>query len=93
MIKTFADKATELLFCEGNAKGIPRSVWARAVRKLDMVDNAMDVTDLRVPPGNRLRAFQGDKVGYYSISINDQWRIVFRFEGEDAYDVAICDYH
>ena len=91
MIKTFADKATELLFCDGATKGIPRSVWAGAVRKMDMVDNAMDVTDLRVPPGNELRALQGDKAGYYSISVNDQWRIVFRFEGEDAYDVGICD--
>lgn len=93
MIKTFADKATEMLFCEGEAKGIPRNVWARAIRKLDMIDNAVDVKDLRVPPGNRLHALQGDKNGFYAISVNDQWRICFRFVGEDAFDVEICDYH
>ncbi|MDO4290800.1 MAG: type II toxin-antitoxin system RelE/ParE family toxin [Eggerthellaceae bacterium] len=93
MIKTFADKDTELLFSDGKAKHLPRDIWARSLRKLDMVDNAFAVDDLRVPPGNRLHLLQGDRFGQYAISINDQWRICFRFRNGNAYDVEICDYH
>lgn len=93
MIKTFADKETEMLFAEGKSKRLPRDILNRAVRKLDMIDNAYAVEDLRVPPGNRLHLLQGDRFGQYAISINDQWRICFTFKGEDAYDVEICDYH
>ena len=93
MIKSFADKNTELIFCEGLSKKLPVEVMRRAIRKLDMVDSAMSADDLRVPPGNRLHRLQGTRAGHYAISINDQWRICFRFEGEDAYDVQICDYH
>lgn len=93
MIKSFADKRTENLFADGFAKKVPASIQKRAVRKLDMVDSAFSVEDLRVPPGNRLHALTGDRVGQWSISVNDQWRICFRFEGEDAYDVELCDYH
>lgn len=93
MIKTFADRDTELLFCDGKLKKIPPDVLARALRKLDMIDSAYRVEDLRVPPGNRLHALKGDRDGFFAISINMQWRICFRFAGEDAYDVEICDYH
>lgn len=93
MIKSFADKDTELLFTDGKAKKIPKNIWSRALRKLDMIDNAYVADDLRVPPGNRLYLLQGDRFGQYSISINDQWRICFRFSGENAFDVEICDYH
>ena len=93
MIKTFADKHTEELFLDGNSSVLPPDVRKRALRKLDRVDTAYRVDDLRVPPGNRLHKLQGDREGQWSLSINDQWRICFRFEGEDAYDVEICDYH
>lgn len=93
VIKTFADRETESLFCDGCARKLPRDIWSRALRKLDMIDNAYAVDDLRVPPGNRLHRLQGDRFGLYSISINDQWRICFSFREENAYDVEICDYH
>jgi toxin HigB-1 len=57
------------------------------------VDRATSLEDLKVPPGNRLHALKGDRRGQYAISINDQWRICFRFKDGDAYDVEVCDYH
>lgn len=93
MIISFADNATETLFCDGTSKRLPPEVVKRALRKLDMVDSAHTVEDLRVPPGNRLHRLQGNRFGQYSLSINDQWRLCFRFEGEDAFDVELCDYH
>jgi len=93
MIKSFANKETELLFCDGVSKKIPANIVKRALRKLDMIDNAFRIEDLRVPPSNRLHALRGNREGQFSISINDQWRICFRFVDEDAFDVEICDYH
>lgn len=93
MIKSFADKDTECLFCDGTARKIPRDIWARALRKLDMIDSAYIVDDLCVPPANRLHRLQGDRFGQYALAINDQWRICFNFRNENAYDVEICDYH
>lgn len=93
MIKTFADSSTETLFCEGISKDLPPDICARAIRKLDMIDNAFRIEDLRVPPGNRLHKLQGDRSDQYSISINDRWRICFVYEQPDAFDVEICDYH
>lgn len=93
MIKSFADRRTEQLFTTGKAGKYPPAILQRAVRKLDMVDNAMGVDDLRVPPGNKLHALSGDRDGQWAICVNDQWRICFRFEGENAYDVELCDYH
>lgn len=93
MIKSFADKATEQLFCEGSSRKFPADVAGRALRKLDMLDAAVSVDDMRVPPGNRLHALQGNRAGQHAVSVNNQWRICFRFDGEDAYDVEICDYH
>lgn len=93
MIKSFADKTTEALFATGKAKRVPNEVAKRAVRKLDMIDSAYRIEDLRVPPGNKLHALMGNKEGQWSISVNDQRRICFRFEGEDAFDVEFCDYH
>lgn len=58
-----------------------------------MIAAAKNINDLRVPPGNRLEELKGNLAGYYSIRINDQWRIIFKFEGGDAYDVTIIDYH
>ena len=93
MIKTFADKRTQSLFEEGSAKGVPSTLAARAVRKLDMIDAAARIGDLRVPPGNKLHLLEGDRKGQYAIAVNDQWRICFHFRGEDAFDVEFCDYH
>jgi proteic killer suppression protein len=63
------------------------------MRKLEYIDLATRLDDLKVPPGNRLHGLEGDRKGKHSISVNDQWRICFRFEDGDAYDVEICDYH
>ena len=93
MIKTFADKRTQELYLTGKAKRFPPDVAGGAARKLEYVDLATSRDDLKVPPGNRLHRLEGDRQGQYSISVNDQWRICFRFEGEDAYDVKLCDYH
>ena len=70
-----------------------RGSCQRAARKLEYIDLATQLDDLKVPPGNRLHALEGDRKGQYSISVNDQWRICFRFLDGDAYDVEFCDYH
>jgi len=93
MIKTFADKRTQELYLTGRAKRFPQDVAARATRKLEYVDLATSLDDLRVPPGNRLHRLGGDREGQHAISVNDQWRICFRFIDGDAYDVEVCDYH
>ncbi len=92
MIKSFADKDTEDLYRDGASKAFPPEVVVRALRKLDMIDAAYRVEDLRVPPGNRLHRLQGDRFGQYSISVNDQWRICFDYRGEDATNVELCNY-
>jgi len=93
MIRSFADKHTEQLYLTGRSKKLPPDVVRRAVRKLDLIDTVVKVDDLRVPPGNRLHALSGDRDGQHSVSINDQWRICFRFREGDAWEVEICDYH
>jgi len=93
MIKSFADRRTQELYVAGNAKRIPVEVARRASRKLEYVDLAARLDDLKVPPGNRLKALTGKRKGQHSIRVNDQWRICFRFSEGDAYDVEFCDYH
>ena len=93
MIKTFADRRTEELFVTGAAKRVPADVARRALRKLELVHVATQLSDLRVPPGNRLHALKADRAGQHAIAVNDQWRICFRFVDGDAYDVEFCDYH
>jgi toxin HigB-1 len=93
MIRTFADRRTRDLFTMGTAKRFPPDVAGRAARKLEYVDLAKSLDDLRVPPGNRLHALKDDREGQYVIAVNDQWRICFRFVDGDAYDVEVCDYH
>lgn len=93
MIKTFADKRTAELFVKGAVRGFPPDVARRAVRKLEYVDLATRLDDLRTPPGNRLHALRGDRAGQHSIAVNDQWRICFRFVDGDAFEVEVCDYH
>ena len=93
MIRTFADKRTAALFANGSAADLPPDVVRRAVRKLEYVDLATSLSDLRVPPGNRLHALKGTRRDQHSIAVNDQWRICFRWLEGDAYDVEFCDYH
>ena len=93
VIKTFKDKHTQQLYATGKSKRLPADVLQRARRRLEYVDLAACLDDLKVPPSNRLHALSRDRAGQYSISINDQWRICFRFETGDAYDVEITDYH
>ena len=93
MIKTFADKRTAELFVKGAVRGFPPDVARRAVRKLEYVDLATRLDDLRTPPGNRLHALRGDRAGQHSIAVNDQWRICFRFVDGDTFEVEVCDYH
>lgn len=93
MIKTFADRRSRDLYATGKAKRFPTDVAKRAVRKLEYVDLATQLDDLKVPPRNRLHALEGDRKGQFAILINDQWRICFRFVDGDALDVEVCDYH
>lgn len=92
-IKTFADKQTQQLYLTGKARRVPPDVAKRAARKLEQVNAVTRVEDLKVPPGNRLHPLEDDRHGQHSISVNDQWRICFRFEDGDVYDVEFCDYH
>lgn len=92
VIKAFADKDTGAIF----AGRCPRrwlSIRAQAERKLAMLHAARTLEFLRSPPGNRLEALHGDRLGQHSIRINDRWRICFRWSGGDAFDVEIVDYH
>jgi len=93
MIKTFADKRTAALFAGLKVRQFSGQ-WERVARKkLDLIHAATTIDFLRVPPGNRLERLSGDRQRQWSIRINDQWRVCFRFEGGDAYDVEIIDYH
>jgi toxin HigB-1 len=92
MIKTFHCKDTQALF-EGKCPRKFKAFINAAERKLQMIDDAYAIEDLRVPPGNRLEALRGDRKGRWSIRVNDQWRVCFRFEEGNAFDVEIIDYH
>ena len=92
MIKTFNCRDTQALF-EGKPSRRFKAIARVSERKLQMLDNACSIEDLRVPPGNRLEALHGDRKGEWSIRINDQWRVCFRFTEGDAFAVAIVDYH
>lgn len=93
MIRSFADKETEKIYRQIFSKRLPQSIQRTALRKLIMLDNAAALEDLRVPPANRLESLQGDRAGQYSIRINNQYRICFKFFGGDCFDVEIADYH
>ena len=96
MIRNFRDHATEDLFNGRNTKAarqrLPRSLWKVATRRLDALDQAEILDDLRVPPGNRLEALRGDRSGQHSIRINDQYRICFRWTESGPVDVEVVDY-
>ena len=93
MIKSFADKNTEELFITGKNSKINPAIISTALRKLDYLNSANSINDLRIPPGNKLELLKGGLSGKYSIRINDQYRIVFNFELGNAYNVEIKDYH
>lgn len=96
MIKSFADQTTRDIF-EGadtkSARKIPKNIWSVARRKLEHVNHAGDLDDLRTPPGNQLKSLKGDLKGLYSIRINDQFRVVFAFADGNATEVIVTDYH
>jgi toxin HigB-1 len=92
VIRSFRNPHTEALF-EGNTVRLYVNFRSVAERKLQMLHRATRLEDLRVPPNNRLEALQRDRKGQHSIRINDQWRLCFRFDGRDAWDVEIVDYH
>jgi len=81
------------LFQSGRSKRLQPDILRRAVRRLEYIDLADRIEDLAVPPSNRLHSLRGDREGQYAISVNDQWRICFRFVDGDAYDVEVTDYH
>ena len=93
MIQSFADAETEYFFSTGKSRRLPASIRARAAMRLTQLNAAAQVDDLRLPPSNRLEALKHDRVGQWSIRINDQWRVCFRFERGDAFGVEIVDYH
>ena len=96
MIRSFEDSATEDLYHgrkTSRVRRLPQAIIPIALRKLDILNAAHELVDLRVPPGNRLELLKGDREGFYSIRINDQWRIIFRWENGGANDVSIVDYH
>lgn len=96
MIQSFADETAVDLFLQRNtrqARRLPRDLWRVAQRKLKALDVAARLDDLRVPAGNRLERLKGRRSGQYSIRINDQYRVTFRWENGHAYDVGVEDYH
>jgi proteic killer suppression protein len=93
LIQSFADRATRRFFENGICPGRWRSFERAAADKLILLDAAVELRDLRSPPGNRLEALRADRAGYYSIRINRQWRVVFRWTDAGPADVEICDYH
>ncbi len=93
MIKSFRDKEPEKIFGRRLSNKFPRNIQHVARRKLMILNAAPELTALRIPPGNRLKALKGDRKGQHSIRINDQWRICFKWKAGDAYDVEITDYH
>ena len=93
MIKSFESKETEQIFARLRSRKLPQDIQQIAYRKLRMLNNAVSLEDLRIPPANRLEKLKGNRAGQYSIRINDQWRICFVWRQGDAYRVEITDYH
>jgi len=93
MIKSFRSKEVEKLWNRQRSAKLPLIIQSKSRDKLAQIDAAIQVEDLRFPPGNRLEALSGDRAGQHSIRINQQWRICFRWEAGNAFDVEIVDYH
>ena len=93
VITSFAGRETERIYRREPSRRIPRDIQARAFMRLMQIDAAVGIEDLRLPPSNRLERLRGKRTGQWSIRINDQWRVCFRFERGEAFDVEIVDYH
>lgn len=93
MIGSFGNEATEKVWNGLRVKGLPNEVQQVGRRKLRMLNNSVNLLDLRIPPANRLEKLSGSLKSFYSIRINDQWRIIFKWESGNAFDVEIVDYH
>ena len=93
MIENFASAETERFFATGKSRRLPPDILRRAVMRLAQLDAATTIDDLRLPPSNRLEALLGSRAGQWSVRINEQWRMCFRFERGNAKDVEIVDYH
>lgn len=93
MIRSFADKEAEKIWRGLASRRLPAVIQQVARRKLRMLNSAVTLDDLRIPPANRLEALKGNRKGQHSIRINDQWRVCFRWRDGDAHDVEIVDYH
>jgi len=93
MIKEFGDKETEKIWEGIRSKKLPSEIQNIARRKLRMINNAQDINDLRIPPANRLEKLKGYLEDFYSIRINNQWRIIFQWHNNDAYEIKVVDYH
>lgn len=93
MIRSFGDKETEKI-CDGIvSKKLPFDIQNVARRKLRMINSSQDINDLRIPPANRFEKLKGNLSSFYSIRINNQWRIIFEWKNDDAYELTIVDYH
>lgn len=93
MIESFGDSNTESIYLGLRIRGLPGDIQERARRKLRMINQARIMEDLLVPPGNRLERLKGDLEGFWSIRINQQWRVIFRWENGSKQEVKITDYH
>ena len=93
MIRSFKDKEAEKIFYRERSRKLPSELHRVALRKLRMLNRAAIINDLRVPPANHLESLKGDRSGQFSIRINDQWRVCFRWTENEAFDVEIVDYH
>ncbi len=93
MIKSFQGKETKKIWVGQRSRRLPPAIQQIARRKLRMLNNALSLDDLRIPPANRLERLKGDRTGQHSIRINDQWRICFAWKRGDALNVEIVDYH
>ncbi|MCR9016887.1 MULTISPECIES: type II toxin-antitoxin system RelE/ParE family toxin [Cyclobacteriaceae] len=93
MINSFGSRETEKIWQGEVSKKLPFEIQNTARRKLRMINNAANINDLRIPPANHLEKLSGNLVGFYSIRINDQWRIIFQWDGSHANEVEIIDYH
>jgi len=93
MIQSFADAETEGFFVTGKSRRLPPEILKRSAMRLNQLHAATELNDLRMPPSNHLEALAGNRVGQWSIRINQQWRICFMFENGDAFNVEVVDYH
>ena len=93
VIKTFKDVETQKIYQRERSRKLPPDIQQVVLRKLRMINNSININDLRVPPANRLEKLSGNREGQYSIRINDQWRICFEWRSSDAFNVEITDYH